>query len=74
MAEGLYKKTGSDICISVTGYAGPDGEDIGLYYVGLCVKGETNCFKHRCRPQGREYIRSQAVREMFLDIYKTVIR
>ncbi len=74
MAEGLFKKTGSDICISVTGYAGPDGEDIGLYYVGLCVKGKTQCFKHRCRPQGREYIRNQAVREMFLDIYKTVIR
>ncbi|MBR6025811.1 MAG: competence/damage-inducible protein A [Firmicutes bacterium] len=74
MAEGLYKKTGSDICISVTGYAGPDGEEVGLYYVGLCVKGDTKVFKHRSRPQGREYIRNNAVREMFLDIYKTVIR
>ena len=74
MAEGLYKKTGSDICISVTGYAGPGGSDVGLFYVGLCVGGKTKAIKHMSRPQGREFIRNHAVREMFLDIYKNIIR
>lgn len=74
MAEGLYKKTGSDICISVTGYAGPDGENVGLYYVGLCCKGRTTVKRHKARPMGRQYIRNHAVREMFLDIYKNCIK
>lgn len=43
MAEGLFRVTGSDICISVTGVAGPDGgtEDkpVGLSYIAMHVKG-----------------------------------
>lgn len=37
MAKGLAEKTGSDICLSVTGIAGPDGgtseKPVGLIYV-----------------------------------------
>lgn len=44
MAEGLYRASGSDICISVTGVAGPDGgtpeKPAGLSYIGMhCKKG-----------------------------------
>ncbi len=45
MAYGLWKKTKSSICVSITGIAGPNGEiegkTVGTMYVGLCENG--NC-------------------------------
>ena len=35
MAEGARAGTGSDYALSITGYAGPDGEKVGLVFVGL---------------------------------------
>ncbi len=35
MAEGARAGTGSDYALSITGYAGPDGEQVGLVFVGL---------------------------------------
>jgi nicotinamide-nucleotide amidase len=44
MVEGLYNKTKSNICISVTGIAGPNGgskeKPVGLVYVGYAVDGD----------------------------------
>ena len=44
MAEGVAKVTGSDIGISTTGIAGPDGgtkeKPVGLVYVGICINGD----------------------------------
>lgn len=44
MARGGAVLTESDVCISVTGYAGPDGGDdgqpVGLVYIGCNVKGK----------------------------------
>ena len=42
MAEGLSRISGSDVCISVTGYAGPDadeGHSAGEAYIGYVYKG-----------------------------------
>ena len=42
MAEALYKATEADLCLSVTGYAGPDadkGHDAGEAYIGYMYKG-----------------------------------
>lgn len=33
MAQGVRRLTGSDICVSVTGYTGPDGDEVGLVYI-----------------------------------------
>ncbi len=35
MAEGAKTRTGSDYALSITGYAGPDGEQVGLVFIGL---------------------------------------
>lgn len=49
MAEGIAKTSGTDIGLSTTGLAGPDGgtEDkpVGLVYIGLYINGETKVKK-----------------------------
>ncbi|MBR2673885.1 MAG: competence/damage-inducible protein A [Mogibacterium sp.] len=43
MAEALFKRTGAEICLSVTGYAGPEaepGHDVGEAYIGYMYKGK----------------------------------
>lgn len=44
MLDGLYKQSGSDVCIATTGYAGPTG-DVGHVYFGIRFKGENYVFK-----------------------------
>jgi nicotinamide-nucleotide amidase len=35
MAEGARRETGAEYALSVTGYAGPDGDQVGLVFVGF---------------------------------------
>ena len=50
MVRGLAAKTGSDLCISITGIAGPDGgseeKPVGLVYIACCVCGVTTVKKY----------------------------
>lgn len=50
MARGLSACSGADICLSVTGIAGPDGgteeKPVGLVWFGLCVHGEAYAARH----------------------------
>ncbi len=64
MAKGGRYVSGADVCVSVTGFAGPDGgtkeKPVGTVFVGCCIEGETEVCE--CHFQGsRESIRSQAV-------------
>ena len=76
MASGLYKKTGSDICISVTGEAGPassEGKPVGTIFIGICVKGgEPKAFQIPVRDKGRKWNRSYAVLHMFSHVYEVL--
>jgi nicotinamide-nucleotide amidase len=64
MAEGVKKVTGSRLCISVTGIAGPDGgteeKPVGLVYVGLYIKGKVIVKKFNI-PRDRQYVRRRTV-------------
>ncbi len=44
MAKGLYKRTNSDICVAITGIAGPDGgsdkKPVGTVHIGIYARGE----------------------------------
>ena len=49
MVRGLYIKNKTNLCISTTGIAGPDGgsknKPIGLVYIGIRIHGKTNIIK-----------------------------
>lgn len=66
MAQGIRKKSGSDIGIGITGIAGPDGgteeKPVGLIYVGLCDKEGTVVRKVKVFSQRRprNYYRNTA--------------
>ena len=73
MAKGVQKLSGSDIAISLTGIAGPDGgtdeKPVGLVYLGVCV-GEKLYAKKMLLGQhatrDREYIRKLAVKNALM--------
>lgn len=64
MAEGVRKLSGSDIGVSTTGIAGPDGgseqKPVGLVYLAVCSKWYTRVEKLLAgskKQDGREYVR-----------------
>lgn len=76
MAEGLARKTGSDLCVSVTGIAGPDGgseeKPVGTVYIGIRYKGRSRVVKADRRNVNRKWNRNYAVLTMLHEIYKCV--
>lgn len=66
MAAGLQERTGAELAISVTGYAGPeDGEDgtpAGTVYIGVCFCKKTEV-RHFLFTGDRAFCRRQAVQK-----------
>ena len=66
MAEGIAKSLNSDIGVSTTGIAGPDGgsdeKPVGLVYFGIYYKGETFSVR-RIFSGDRRKVRERAARE-----------
>lgn len=76
MTAGLKKKTGSRVCISVTGIAGPTGgteeKPVGLVYICADFDGKTVCSEYKVRPVSRNWIRSYTVMLMLNMINKLI--
>lgn len=74
MAEGLYEASGSDICVSVTGIAGPDGgtddKPVGLVYIAVKFGEKTIVEEQRFRNSGRNSIRNRSVLTMHKMVYE----
>ena len=57
MAEGAMARTGSDYALAVTGYAGPDGANVGLVFIGLAAPDGVEARRIQL-PGDRERIRA----------------
>lgn len=57
MAEGAKARTNSDYAVSMTGYAGPDGDTVGLVFIGLATPAETEV-RRIMFPADRERVRA----------------
>lgn len=57
MAEGARARTGADYAISITGYAGPTGENVGLVFIGLASPDGTQARRLQW-PADRDRVRT----------------
>lgn len=74
MAQGARKILQADVAVSVTGLAGPGGDEfgnpVGTVYIGCDMAGKT-AVKHFCFPWDRETVRRAAIKsalEMILEL------
>ena len=67
MVKNLSKISKSDICLSVTGIAGPDGgskkKPVGLVYIGIKKNKKININKYNFKNFGRTYIQKKTVKK-----------
>lgn len=60
MAKGISQVMKTNIGVGITGYAGPEGEDVGLVYIGIYSEGNLNTKEFKFTGQ-REEIKEKAV-------------
>ncbi|MBN7772557.1 competence/damage-inducible protein A [Clostridium aminobutyricum] len=76
MAQGVQKASGSRLCISVTGIAGPDGgseeKPVGLSYVGVIFDDKQVCEEIQTRNVNRKWNRNTTALYM-LNIVRKII-
>ena len=75
MADGIRKLSGSDIAVSVTGIAGPDGgskeKPVGLVYMGISTN--ENSYTKRLMLKGnRDKIRENTVKKALTEIFQYI--
>ena len=73
MAKHLKQQSGSDIAISITGIAGPDGgsesKPVGTVYVGIIIHDKVECLKLNLSGS-RDMIRQNTVFKTMIVIYE----
>lgn len=76
MVEGLKRVSGSDVCISVTGIAGPGGgseeKPVGLVYIGFLYGDKKICKKIQMRNVNRSWNRHYTLLCMLNVIYRNI--
>lgn len=64
MAQGASRQLSTDLALSATGLAGPEGDGtqpVGTVFLGLYAGGETHC-EHHVFPGDRAQVQEQATR------------
>ena len=64
MVESIRERTGADVCVSITGIAGPDGgtadKPVGTVVIGVLVTGQQLSVETHLFPGGRDLVRLQS--------------
>lgn len=68
MVKGLYELTKSDVCASITGYAGPDGEEVGRVCYAIKYGNKIKSFSQLFHGN-REMIRIRAARTLLYQMH-----
>lgn len=74
MAEGGALRAEADVCVAVTGVAGPDMEDqkpVGLVYIGCCFRGKVTVLEYHFSGD-RGQIRAQAAQAALEQLLDTI--
>lgn len=76
MVEGLRRVSGSDVCVSVTGIAGPGGgsdvKPVGLVYIGFVYGDKKLCRKLQTGDDSRQWNRQYSLLSMLDIINKNI--
>ena len=64
MADGVHARTGAEVCVAITGIAGPGGErpgkPVGTVVIAVRVAGSPIHVRTHLFPGGREHVRFQS--------------
>ena len=76
MVKNLYKISDSDICVAVTGIAGPNGgsktKPIGLVYIGIKRGNKIKVYRNQFINKGRLFVQKATVKKSLKLIEKII--
>ena len=77
MAEGLQKLSGAEVCVSITGIAGPEGgterTPVGTVFIGVKCRNKLSVTEHHFTGGNRDRVRTLSVIHALNNVRKELI-
>ena len=77
MAEGLQRLSGADICVSITGVAGPEGgterTPVGTVFIGVKCRDKLFVTEHHFTGGNRDRVRTLSVIHALNNVRKELV-